>query len=309
MEVVTFTGYTEQEKLEIAKRYLVPRQLREKALDPEQFVLEDAALRRTISGYTREAGVRQLERELSKLARKVARRIAAGEVESVTVDEEAVGELLGRPKLHPERAATSDQVGMATGLYYTPAGGDIMFVEARTMKGKGNLVLTGQLGDVMKESGRAAWSYALSRAEELAIDERMFERDLHVHVPAGAVPKDGPSAGVTMATALISSLTGVPVRHDVAMTGELTLSGRVLPIGGVKEKVLGAVRAGIRTIILPRENRRDLEDIPPEVLQTLTVRPVDDLDDVLAAAMPGLGRRAAAAAGEGQRDEAGLLPS
>jgi ATP-dependent Lon protease len=308
MEVVTFTGYTEQEKLEIARRYLIPRQLREKALDSEQLVLHDAAIQHTISHYTREAGVRQLERELGKLARKVARRIAAGEAATVTIDEVAVGELLGRPKLHPEHAATADQVGTATGLYYTPAGGDIMFVEARTMAGKGNLVLTGQLGQVMQESGRAAWSYALSRAAELGIEEGMFDKDVHIHVPAGAIPKDGPSAGVTMATALISSLTGVAVRHDLAMTGELTLSGRVLPIGGVKEKVLGAVRAGIRTIILPRENRRDLEDIPPEVLETLTIQPVDDLSDVLAVAMPALEHRPMAA-GTGRGDGPPFLAS
>ena len=272
MEVVEFSGYTAQEKLEIARRYLVPRQLKEKALTGEQLTIEDEAIQYAISHYTREAGVRQLERELGGLARKVARKIATEEVESLTVDVEIVAELLGRPKLHPERAAAEEQVGTATGLYYTPAGGDIMFVEAQTMAGKGNLVLTGQLGDVMKESGRAAWSYALSRAGELGIEEQMSDKDVHIHVPAGAIPKDGPSAGVTMATALISSLTGLPVRHDLAMTGELTLSGRVLPIGGVKEKVLGAVRAGIETIVLPKENERDLEDIPAEVLDTLTIK-------------------------------------
>jgi ATP-dependent Lon protease len=290
MEVVEFTGYTEQEKLEIARRYLIPRKLRETALDEEQLELEDGAIQHAISHYTREAGLRQLERELGKLARKVARKVASGEIERLHVTEKEVSDLLGRPRIHPERAIKEDQVGMATGLYYTPAGGDIMFVEARTMAGKGNLQLTGQLGDVMKESGRAAWSYAQSRAGELGIVELMSDLDVHVHVPAGAIPKDGPSAGVTMATALISALTGLPVRHELAMTGEVTLSGRVLPIGGVKEKVLGAVRAGIRTIVLPRENERDLEDIPADVLSALTIRPVDDLNQVLSYAIPALDR-------------------
>ncbi len=309
MEVVEFTGYTEQEKLEIARRYLVPRQLAEKALDSGQLTIDDSAIRHTISHYTREAGVRQLERELSKLARKVARKVATGEAESLTLSAETVPDLLGRPKIHPEHAATTDQVGTATGMYYTPAGGDIMFVEAITMNGSGNLVLTGQLGDVMKESGRAAWSYALSRSEEFALDEKMSERDVHIHVPAGAIPKDGPSAGVTMATALISTLTGEPVRHDLAMTGEITLSGRVLPIGGVKEKVLGAVRAGIGTILLPKENERDLEDLAPQVLATLSVEPVEDLQQVLAVAMPSLERRVLADASEVSTGKDSELPS
>ncbi|MCZ6507503.1 MAG: endopeptidase La [Acidobacteria bacterium] len=309
MEVVEFSGYTEAEKLEIARRYLVPRQLQEKALTEEQLTIEDTAIQHTISHYTREAGVRQLERELGKLARKVARKVATEEVESLTVTEENVADLLGRPKIHPERAAAREQVGIATGLYYTPAGGDIMFVEAQTMAGKGNLVLTGQLGDVMKESARAAWSFALSRAGELGIDEHMGDKDVHIHVPAGAVPKDGPSAGVTMATALVSSLTGLPVRNDLAMTGELTLSGRVLPIGGVKEKVLGAVRAGITTIIMPQENERDLEDIPPKVLETLTIYPVEDLNQVLAYAIPALDATGLRAPGDGTARHAPAPPS
>ncbi|HSN15967.1 MAG TPA: S16 family serine protease, partial [Anaeromyxobacteraceae bacterium] len=193
----------------------------------------------------------------------------------------------GRPKVHPERAAREDQVGVATGMYYTPMGGDIMFVEASTMKGKGDLVLTGQLGDVMKESARAAWTYARAHAAGLHIKEDSFEKDVHVHVPAGAIPKDGPSAGVTMATALVSLLSGRPVRHDVAMTGEITLSGRVLPIGGVKEKVLGAVRAGITTILLPEENFNDLDDLPQEVRDRITVHPVRELGEVLALTLRG----------------------
>ena len=287
MEVVEFTGYTEREKLAIARQYLVPRQFEEHGLAAGQLSVTDAAVSEVISAYTREAGVRQLERELGKLARKVARRIAAREAEAVTVDRADVAELLGRPRVHPERAARSDQVGVATGMYYTPVGGDIMFVEASTMRGKGELVLTGQLGDVMKESGRAAWTYARSHAAGLHIKEEMFDRDVHIHVPAGAIPKDGPSAGVTMATALVSALSNRPARHDIAMTGEVTLTGRVLPIGGVKEKVLGAVRSGITQIVLPKENVRDLEDLPKEVRDTIEVFPVQELGEVLAITLRG----------------------
>jgi ATP-dependent Lon protease len=287
MEVVEFSGYTEREKLAIAQRFLLPRQLLENGLHPEQIAIGDEAIAEIITGYTRESGVRQLERELGRLARKVARKIAAREVERVEVDAAKVRELLGRPKVHPERMAGEDQVGVATGMYYTPTGGDIMFVEASTMKGKGELVLTGQLGDVMKESARAAWSYARSHAEPLGIAAECFERDVHVHVPAGAIPKDGPSAGVTMATALVSALSGRPARHDLAMTGELTLSGRVLPIGGVKEKVLGAVRSGIHEILLPKDNEADLEDLPDEVRESLQIHLAADLGDVLALALRG----------------------
>ena len=287
MEVVLFSGYTEREKLAIAQRFLVPRQVQENGLKPEQIAIADESLSEIITSYTRESGVRQLERELGKLARKVARKIAAREVDRVEINNGKVRELLGRPKVHPERASREDQVGVATGMYYTPTGGDIMFVEASTMKGKGELVLTGQLGDVMKESARAAWTYARSHAESLGIPGECFERDLHVHVPAGAIPKDGPSAGVTMATALVSALSGRPARHDIAMTGEITLSGRVLPIGGVKEKVLGAVRAGINEIVLPKDNEADLEDLPAEVRDTLTLHFAADLGDVLALTLRG----------------------
>jgi ATP-dependent Lon protease len=288
LETVNFAGYTEREKLEIAKRYLVPRQVRENGLTAEQFAVSDAALSAIISSYTREAGVRQLEREISKLGRKVARRIAGGDVQRVIVDDADVDDLLGRPKVHPERKAGEDQVGVATGMYYTPVGGDIMFVEASVMRGKGELVLTGQLGDVMKESARAALTYAKSHADTLGIPEAALSKtDLHIHVPAGAIPKDGPSAGVTMATALVSALSRRPVRHDLAMTGEITLRGRVLPIGGVKEKVLGAVRAGIQTIVLPKENGPDLDDLPEDVRKSLDVHLVEDLDEVLTLALRG----------------------
>jgi ATP-dependent Lon protease len=282
MEVVEFAGYTEAEKLAIAKDYLVPRQRDENGLTGEQLQATDDALREVISGYTREAGVRQLERELGRLARKVARRIAGHEIERAAIDRADVRPLLGRPRVHPEKAAPEDQIGIATGMYYTPAGGDIMFVEASVMPGKGELILTGQLGDVMKESARAAWTFARAHAAWLSIDGRVFERDLHVHVPAGAIPKDGPSAGIAMATAIISALSGRPASHEVAMTGEITLSGRVLPIGGLKEKVLGAVRAGITHILIPRDNEPDLEDLPADVRDRLTVSAVESLSEALA---------------------------
>jgi ATP-dependent Lon protease len=287
MEVVEFSGYTEREKLQIARQYLIPRQYEENGIGAGQLEITDEALSEVVTGYTRESGVRQLEREIGRLARKVARKIAAGETERVTVDRAMVDDLLGRPKVHPEKAGRDDQVGVATGMYYTPTGGDIMFVEASTMRGKGELVLTGQLGDVMKESARAAWTYARSHAAALQIPDEMFERDIHVHVPAGAIPKDGPSAGVTMASAIVSAMSGRPVRPDVSMTGEITLRGRVLPIGGVKEKVLGAERAGITTIILPKENEPDLDDLPKEVRDKLQVHLVHELGEVLAFTLRG----------------------
>jgi len=288
LETVNFAGYTEREKLEIARRYLVPRQLRDNGLSPEQLEITDAGLSEITTSYTREAGVRQLEREIGKLGRKVARKIADGGAERIRVDAGDVDDLIGRPKVHPEHKAREDQVGVATGMYYTPVGGDIMFVEASVMRGKGELVLTGQLGDVMKESARAALTYAKSHADQLGILEEAFvDTDIHVHVPAGAIPKDGPSAGVTMATALVSALSRRPARHDLAMTGEITLRGRVLPIGGVKEKVLGAVRAGIRTVVLPKENAPDLDDLPEDVRSSLEVQLVEDLDEVLTLALRG----------------------
>ncbi|CAN5864980.1 endopeptidase La [soil metagenome] len=287
MEVVDFAGYTEREKREIARKYLIPRQFTENGVSPEQLTVTDEALSEVITSYTRESGVRQLEREIGRLARKVARKLAAREVEQVTVDREMVDDLLGRPKVHPEKAARADEIGVATGMYYTPTGGDIMFVEASTMRGKGELVLTGQLGDVMKESARAAWTYARSHAAGLQIPDDMFDRDIHIHVPAGAIPKDGPSAGVTMASAVVSTLSGRPVRHDISMTGEITLRGRVLPIGGVKEKVLGAVRAGINRILLPKENEPDLEDLPKEVRDKVEIYLVQELGEVLALTLRG----------------------
>ncbi len=299
METVEFSGYTEREKFGIARQFLLPRAVRNGGLSADQIEVGDEALGEVISRYTHEAGVRQLERELGRMVRKVARRLASTPEEPGDTSEEAaepvaptnvgaaeVREFLGRPRVRPERALERDAVGVATGMYYTPVGGDIMFVEVETTGGKGELQLTGQLGDVMKESARAAWTYARSNAEALRIPPGSFETDVHVHVPAGAIPKDGPSAGVTMAAALVSALSGRPARARIAMTGEITLSGRVLPIGGVKEKVLGAVRAGIREIVLPKQNEADLEDLPADVLETLKVHAVEQLGEVLAVALP-----------------------
>ena len=282
MEKVDFSGYTEAEKLEIAKRYLLPRQERENGLEEKELIIDEKGLLALIQEYTHEAGVRQIERELGKLARKVARMIAAGETKSLKATKKVIRELMGRPRVHPERMALVDTVGVATGMFYTPMGGDIMFVEVSTMSGEGGLVLTGQLGDVMKESGRAALSFAKSNCQELGIAEDSLKgKEVHIHVPAGAIPKDGPSAGITMATALVSTLCGTKVRKDIAMTGELTLTGRVLPIGGVKEKLLGAVRAGISTIIIPKENEADLEDLKDDVRKQLTVHLVENLNQVI----------------------------
>ena len=294
METVEFSGYTEHEKENIARQFLLPRAVRSGGLLPEQIEVGDEALREVISHYTHEAGVRQLERELGRMVRKVARKLAVAPENAEAEHDDAqtqvgadeVREFLGRPRVRPERALERDAVGVATGMYYTPMGGDIMFVEVETTKGKGRLELTGQLGDVMKESARAARTYARSNAEALQIPPAAFETDVHIHVPAGAIPKDGPSAGVTMAAALVSALSRRPAKANLAMTGEITLSGRVLPIGGVKEKVLGAVRAGIHEIVLPKQNEADLEDLPGDVRETLTVHAVEELGEVLAVALP-----------------------
>jgi len=308
MEVVEFAGYTEREKAEIAKKYLIPRQIEESGLGDKNVAFTDDAVAAVISKYTRESGVRQLERQIGAVARKVARRIAAGDpkiIEDGKIDANEVRDLLGRPRVHPEHAAEENEVGVATGMYYTPAGGDIMFVEAAIRRlynygsrssdddktqvsGWGNvsLILTGQLGDVMKESARAAMTYAATHASKLQIPEdKLGSIEVHVHVPAGAIPKDGPSAGTTMATALVSAMSGRPVRRDVAMTGEITLRGRVLPIGGVKEKVLGAHRAGITTIILPKDNEADMEEIPEDVRQHLEFHCVSTLDELFKVAL------------------------
>ncbi len=288
MEAIEFRGYTEAEKLEIAKRYLLPRQIQENGLTDDRLEVTDAALRKIISSYTREAGVRNVERELASVARKAARKIATGETERLVVDAEDLRDLLGQPKVYPEKKMEASTTGVATGMFYTPAGGDIMLVEASVLEGREDLVLTGQLGDVMKESAQAALTFARSHAEELRVPEdRLRDHAVHVHVPAGAVPKEGPSAGIAMAVALVSALGDHPVRPDIAMTGEITLTGRVLPIGGLKEKVLGACRAGIERIILPADNEGDMEELPEQVREAMEFHLVDSLVKAMAVALEG----------------------
>ena len=265
MEIIRLSGYTEEEKLQITLRHLLPKQMEENGIKPEQLKITNQALHHTIAMYTRESGLRQLEREIGKICRKVARRVAEGDMSQVSVTEKNLHEFLGVPKVEIDEILKQDQVGVATGLAVTATGGDILFIEAITMKGKGMLQLTGQLGDVMRESAQAAYSYARARATRLGIDETIFDRtDIHIHIPEGAIPKDGPSAGITMATALVSALSNRPIHKNVAMTGEITLRGDVLPIGGVKEKVLAAHRAQIKKVILPAQNRKDMEDVPQE---------------------------------------------
>jgi ATP-dependent Lon protease len=288
METIEFSSYIEQEKLEIAKRYLVPRQVRENGLQPRQINFSDAALSKLITSYTREAGVRNLERTVGTVARKAARRIAEGEAKRVRIGERSLESYLGSERFTPESEAEENLVGVATGMYFTPVGGDILFVETSITPGKGGLVLTGQLGDVMKESARAALTYTKSNADRFGISGQLLDdHEIHIHVPAGATPKEGPSAGAALATSLISALTGVPVRKDVAMTGEVTLRGRVLPIGGLKEKILGAKRAGIRHIIYPAKNSSDMKEIAGHLKKSLTFHSVEDLDQVLETALVG----------------------
>jgi len=286
MEILYLDGYTEEEKIHIAMDYLIPRQIRENGLRREEITFEEAAIQRVVREYTREAGVRNLERELGRICRKVATQVAEGKSGPVVVTEASVPEYLGRPRHYYEVAERTEIPGVATGLVVTATGGDITFVEATRMKGPKGLILTGQLGEVMQESAQAALSYVRSRAAEFGIPDSAFlENEIHIHVPAGAIPKDGPSAGVTMATALVSLLTGRPVAHDVGMTGEITLRGQVLPIGGVKQKVLAAKRAGLKTVILPRRNEPDLEDVPESVRESMNFVLADRVEDVLAAAL------------------------
>jgi ATP-dependent Lon protease len=288
MEIIRLSGYTEDEKLGIAKRYLVPKQLEAHGLKDEQIKFSDNALRHLIREYTREAGVRNVDREIAALCRKAAAEIAAGKRKRVRVDERRLRSWLGRPRFSGEvRKRTSDP-GVATGLAVTPFGGDVLYIEATTMPGEGRLIVTGQLGDVMRESAQAALSWIRSHARDLGLEADWFEgKDVHIHVPAGAVPKDGPSAGVAMATALASLALGRPVSEDVAMTGEITLTGQVLPIGGLREKVLAAQRAGVHTVVFPKENEDDLEDLPREVRKSMTFVPAETIDEVIAAAFPG----------------------
>ncbi|MCX7837950.1 MAG: endopeptidase La [Anaerolineae bacterium] len=286
MEILTLSGYTEEEKLHIAKNYLIPRQVKENGLQPEEIAFEDDAIRLITREYTREAGVRNLEREIGRICRKVATHIAEGKPAPIVVNRDKVSELLGKPKFYAEVAERTCVPGVSTGLVWTPVGGDIVFIEATRMPGGKGFIVTGQLGDVMKESAQAALSYVRSKARELGIDPKLFEKsDIHLHVPDGATPKDGPSAGVTMATALASLMTNRLVRNDVAMTGEITLRGRVLPVGGIKEKVLAAHRAGIKTVILPRRNEKDLDDLPDDVRKEMTFVLVDNVTEVFNAAL------------------------
>lgn len=282
MEIIYLSGYTEEEKLQIAKRYLIPKQLEEHGLNSSILKISDKAIKYIISHYTREAGVRNLEREIANLCRKVAKYIAEDKKQKFYITPQKVSRFLGAPKYLPEEELKKEEVGVATGLAWTEAGGDVIYVEATIMKGKGNLILTGQLGEVMKESAQAALSYVKSKSKELNIDEQLFSTmDLHIHVPAGAIPKDGPSAGITMASAIASVFTGKPLRKDVAMTGEITLRGRVLPIGGLKEKVLAAKRMGIKTVIIPKRNKKDIEELPKYVKEGLKFILVESMDEVL----------------------------
>ena len=286
MEIIELSGYIDEEKLKIARQYLIPRQIRENGLKVNDLDLTDEAILNIINFYTREAGLRNLEREIANVCRKIARKIAEGEKKVPRVTAKNLNKFLGVPRILPDYDNRKDEVGVATGLAWTPYGGDVLYIEATPMEGKGNLLLTGQLGDVMKESGQAAMSYFRSRAAKFGLSENFyFSKDIHVHVPAGAIPKDGPSAGVTMASALVSALTGIPVRSDVAMTGEITLRGRVLPIGGLREKSLAALRARIYTIIAPEQNQKDLDEIPKHIRRRLDFKFVKHMDEVLRLAL------------------------
>ncbi|MHB8577529.1 MAG: endopeptidase La, partial [Dehalococcoidia bacterium] len=286
MEIIEIAGYTEREKLEIARRYLLRRQIEENGLTPEQITVPDETLIDVIGGYTREAGVRNLERLIGAICRHVARRVAGGRTAHDTVTSDQLAEIFGRTPYFGEMANEPDEIGVVTGMAASGAGGDVLFIEASAYPGKGSLTLTGKLGDVMQESARAALTYARSRAAALGIAEDFFEKhDLHIHVPAGGTPKDGPSAGVTMATAIVSVATRRPVHKEVAMTGEITLRGRVMPVGAIKQKVLAAHRAGCKTICLPKENEPDITDIPEDVRNALTLIFAEHVDEVLKIAL------------------------
>ncbi len=288
MDTIQLSGYTEAEKLAIAKRYLLPKQLAASGLKRSQLSLSDTVLRTIIREYTREAGVRNLERRLADVCRKAATQVAKGKTQKTRVDDKRLREWLGARRFSGEVRRRTSQPGVATGLAYTSAGGDVLFIEAAAYPGKGDLIVTGQLGDVMRESAKAALSWVRSHTEALDLPEDWFEQhDIHIHVPAGAVPKDGPSAGVTIATALVSLVRGESVADDVGMTGEITLTGQVLPIGGIREKSLAAQRAGLKRVILPRENEGDLGELPPETREQLEFIPADTIEDVFAAAFDG----------------------
>ncbi len=292
MEVIRLSGYTEEEKLIIAERHLVPRQVEDCGLDDRQIEFSENALRAMVADYTREAGLRSFERTIASVCRKVARQVAEGRKRKVRVIASSLEGYLGPAPARREEALSGNHVGTATGLAWTESGGDVLFVEATTMPGQGKLILTGQLGDVMKESAQAALSYARARADELGIPRGFFEaRDVHVHVPEGAIPKDGPSAGITMATAMLSAFTGKEICGDLAMTGEITLRGNVLPVGGIKEKVLAARRSGLRRVVLPYANRKNLDEIPKSLLRDMDVTFVRHVDEVFERALVGAPER------------------
>jgi ATP-dependent Lon protease len=286
MEVIRISGYTEDEKTEIAKKYLIPKQIKDSGLNEGEWKIDDESIKTIIRNYTRESGVRGLEREISKLTRKAVKEIVTKKSTTIDIKDEKVEEYLGVKKFKYGEIEQDDKVGVVTGLAWTEVGGEILSIETLVMPGKGKLELTGKLGDVMKESMQAAKSFVRSRCLEFGIIPPTFEKkDIHIHVPEGATPKDGPSAGIGMVTAIVSALTGVPVKKDVAMTGEVTLSGRVLPIGGLKEKLLAALRGGIKTAIIPEENEKDLKEIPDNVKKGLTIIPVKHVEQVLKIAL------------------------
>ncbi|MCL5970038.1 MAG: AAA family ATPase, partial [Patescibacteria group bacterium] len=286
LEVIQFAGYTQEEKFRIVKDFLLKKQMESHGLTKSNIEIKDSAIRFVIDHYTREAGVRSLERQIAAIFRKIAKMVAEGKKAKVVVTDKNVPKFLGPIKISSTLIEKKDEVGMSTGLAWTEAGGDILFIEVALMPGKGQLILTGQLGDVMKESCQAALSYIRARASTLGLSDKFFQKlDVHVHVPEGAVPKDGPSAGIAITTAIISALTKIPVNRKVGMTGEVTLRGRVLEIGGLKEKVIAAHRAGLKTVIIPKENKKDLEDVPKEVIKDLKFIPVSHMDDVLDVAL------------------------
>jgi ATP-dependent Lon protease len=286
MEVIEISGYTDEEKLKIAQQYLLPKLLPEHGLSSETLALSPRTILKIINEYTEEAGLRNLEKELSAICRKVTRRVAEGEAGPFSINGSNLHRLLGPPAFIPDEVRDVHEIGVATGLAWTQTGGEILYVETQVMKGKGNFTLTGQLGDVMKESAQAALSYARSRSERFHIRDSVFDNsDVHIHVPAGAIAKDGPSAGVTLVTSLISALTRIPVNKDIAMTGEITLRGKILPVGGLKEKILAALRAKIKTILLPEQNKKDLSELPRSVRRKLQFVLVRNIDEVIEKAL------------------------
>jgi len=286
MEIIHIPGYTEEDKVEIARQFLIPKQLKENGLQEENLEISEGAVRCIIREYTREAGVRNLERSISAVCRKAAREVVKDREKKIKLTRQNLQKYLGVPRYRYGAAEKQNEIGVATGLAWTETGGDLLSIEVSLMKGKGKMTLTGQLGEVMQESAKAAMSYIRSRADSLGLEENFYENlDIHIHVPEGAIPKDGPSAGIAMATALASALTRTPVRNDVTMTGEITLRGRVIPVGGIKEKMLAAHRAGIKYMLMPAENRRDMSDIPANVRRKVEVKMVEHMDEVLEIAM------------------------